>query len=169
MTEHDNAGSGFGLDGLLRGLGELLRQAANIAADARRGEGQRPVMESHMSVRSVDGEEIGADFFGLGDLAASPAAQPGEASAQSPEHREPAVDIIATADTISAIVELPGAEPGTLAVRVEHDMLTVAANGRGVEYAAEALLPQPVDDAARELSFRNGVLELKWPRAEPGA
>jgi HSP20 family molecular chaperone IbpA len=54
-------------------------------------------------------------------------------------------------------------------IRVEHDMLTIAAAGHGVEYAAEALLPGPVADSAREQSFRNGVLELKWPRANPAA
>jgi HSP20 family molecular chaperone IbpA len=48
-------------------------------------------------------------------------------------------------------------------------MLTIAASGHGVEYAAEALLPAPVADSAREQSFRNGVLELKWPHAAPAA
>ena len=36
----------------------------------------------------------------------------------------------------------------------------------GVDYVAEALLPCAVEDAAREQSFRNGVLELRWPRTE---
>ena len=166
MAERDNPGSGFGFEGLLRGIGDLLRQAVNVSTDMRRASEQKPVVESRMTVRTVDGEEIGADFFGLHDPAATATGR-SEESALSSERREPTVDIIATPQTISAIVELPGAEPETLTVRVEHDMLTIAATGRGVEYAAEALLPAPVTDSAREQSFRNGVLELKWPWAEP--
>jgi hypothetical protein len=65
---------------------------------------------------------------------------------------------------ISAIVELPGADVATLVVRVEHDMLTIAASGCGIEYAAEALLPGPIVETTQEQSFRNGVLEVKWRR-----
>jgi len=181
MAEQDNSGGGFGLAGLLRGLGDLLHQAASISSDPGRagpegqrppGErppGERPVVESRMTVRSVDGAEIGADFFGLRASAPAAATQEAAAAPAPPDRREPPVDVIVTADSISAIVELPGAEPETLVIRVEHDMLTIAASGYGVEYAAEALLSAPVADAAREQSFRNGVLELKWPRAEPMA
>lgn len=168
MVERENEGGGFGFEGLLRGLGDFLHQAATVSSDRRRADGQRPVVESHMTVRTVDGDEIGADFFGRRDAGA--ASTPGdEAAASSPERREPTVEIIATAQAISAIVELPGAEPETLTVRVDHDMLAIAAAGCGIEYAAEALLPAPVSDAVREQSFRNGVLELKWPWTEPKA
>jgi HSP20 family molecular chaperone IbpA len=127
------------------------------------------VIESRMTVRSVDGTEIGADFFGLRAFVPTAAAPDGapDGAPPPPDRREPPVEVIAAADAISAIVELPGAEPATLVIRVEHDMLTIAASGPGVEYAAEALLPAAVADGAREQSFRNGVLELKWPRADP--
>ncbi len=165
MAERDNS---FGLTGLLRGLGDLLHQAADHAADRRAGpEGTRPVVESRMTIRSANGDEIGADFFGFGPTAAKPDAEP--PPPPPPDRREPLVDIIAAADAISAIVELPGADAQTLVIRVEHDMLTIAAAGHGIEYAAEALLPAPVADGAREQSFRNGVLELKWPRADTPA
>jgi HSP20 family molecular chaperone IbpA len=163
MAEQDNKGGGFGFEGLLRGIGDFLHQAANLSSDMRRSNGQRPQVESHMTVRSVDGEEIGADFFGLREFAAAASAPRDEAAPAAPDRREPAVEMIATAEAISAIVELAGADPESLTIRVEHDMLTIAASGCGIEYAAEALLPAPVDDAAREQSFRNGVLELKWP------
>lgn len=153
-------GNVFGLSGLLRGLGDLLHQAAS-ATSAADAEGKRPVVESRMSVRTVDGEDVGADFFGA--FGGAPDAEP--APPPPPDRREPLVDIIATPDAVCAIVELPGAEAETLVIRVEHDMLTIAASGPGVEYAAEALLPVPVTDSAREQSFRNGVLELKWPHA----
>jgi HSP20 family molecular chaperone IbpA len=169
MAEQDNKGDGFGFEGLLRGIGDFLHQAANLSSDLRRNNGQPPVVESHMTVRSVDGEEIGADFFGFREFAATASAPRGEAVPASPDRREPTVEIIATAESVSAIVELPGADPETLTVKVEHDMLTIAANGCGIEYAAEALLPAPVADAAREQSFRNGVLELKWPWTAPKA
>jgi len=181
MAERDNAGggpgsegAGSGLEGLLRGIGDLLHRAADISSDRRRAApdgtrepGRRPWVESRMTVRGVDGEAIGADFFGLREVFAAAAAQDAEVVPPSrPERREPPVEVIAALDSISAIVELPGAEPDTIVAGVEHDMLTISASGCGIEYAAEALLPAPVADQAREQSFRNGVLELKWPRAE---
>jgi hypothetical protein len=154
MAERDNANGGLGFEGLLRNIGDMLHQAANMSAAGRR-DGQRPMVESRMSIRSVDGEDIGADFFGLRDLIASATAsakgnESDDETPRPPERREPAVELFATSDAISAIVELPGAEAASLTVRVEHDMLTIAAS----------------DDAAREQSFRNGVLELKWPRVK---
>ena len=170
MAERDKSNSGSGLEGLLRNIGDMLHQAANMSAEGRR-DGQRPMFESRMRIRSVDGEDIGADFFGLRDLIASATAstkgnESDDEEPRPPERREPSVELFATSDAISAIVELPGAEAASLIVRVEHDMLTIAAGGCGIEYGTEALLPAPVDDAAREQSFRNGVLELKWPRVK---
>jgi HSP20 family molecular chaperone IbpA len=168
MAERENSDGGF--VGLLRGIGDLLHHAANMSSDQRRSDGKRPVVESHMSVRNVDGEEIGSDFFGLRDFVEAArnrgghAAEQNEASPPPPDRREPPIDIFATTEIISAIVELPGADVATLAVRVEHDMLTIAASGCGIEYAAEALLPGPIVDTTLEQSFRNGVLEVKWQR-----
>jgi HSP20 family molecular chaperone IbpA len=168
MAERDNSDGGF--VGLLRGIGDLLHHAANMSSDQRRPEGKRPVVESHMSVRNVDGEEIGADFFGLRDFVAAVRDPKGHAAEENgdtappPDRREPLIDIFATTETISAIVELPGADVATLTVRVEHDMLTIAASGCGIEYTAEALLPGPVVETTQEQSFRNGVLEVKWRR-----
>lgn len=180
----------FGLGGILRGVGDLLHQMADLsrnAQDTRQGvssradeqaaddgdddrPGRRPIVESRMTIRSLDGEEIGADFFGLGDIvAAATAASRGsdraeaEGTAPAPERREPPVEVIEEEAVITAIVELPGAGPEELAVRVEHDMLFVTASGRGVAYATEALLPAAVDDSSRTQSLRNGVLELSWP------
>lgn len=181
----------FGLGGILRGVGDLLHQMADLsrsAQDARQGassrqaddraaddgdderRGRRPIVESRMTIRSLDGEEIGADFFGFGDIvAAATAASRGsdraeaEGTAPAPERREPPVEVIEEDAVITAIVELPGAGPEGLAVRVEHDMLFVTASGRGVAYATEALLPAAVDDSSRTQSLRNGVLELSWP------
>jgi HSP20 family molecular chaperone IbpA len=172
MAERDNLGGGFGLEGLLRGIGDLLHQAANISSDRHRAdpETQKPVVQSRMSVRTVDGEDIGADFFGLRAFVDAVAERrQDEQGSPSPDRREPLIEIIAAEESISAIVELPGADPETLVVRIEHDMLMLSASGAGIEYAAEALLPAPVSDAVREQSFRNGVLELKWPRVAPVA
>jgi HSP20 family molecular chaperone IbpA len=179
MAERGNPG-GFGFEGLLRGIGDLLHQAANISSDLKRNgaEGQKPQVESRMSVRTVDGDEVGADFFGLRDLVANARSRrdadgaadevAGEAPPPAPsERREAFIDILPEGKLVLAIVELPGAAPDSLKVTVEHDMLSVTAAGPGVEYAAEALLPGPVVEATLEQSFRNGVLELRWSLATP--
>lgn len=169
MAERGNAGSP-GFEGLLRGIGDLLHHAANMSSDRRRGapEAQRPTVESRMTIRTVDGDEVGADFFGLRSLIsgaqARDAAEEADAPPPPPERREAMIDILPDGSIIVAVAELPGAVADTLRVTVEHDMLSISASGPGVDYAGEALLPCPVVDASREQSFRNGVLELRWQR-----
>lgn len=164
---------GVGLEGLLRGIGDLLHQAANLSSDLRRAGQQdsKPTVESRMTIRTLGGEEIGADFFGLNELVSRAKAQQGQpeegAAPPPPERREVVIDIFSDSDAILAVAELPGAAVDTLKVTVEQDMLAISAEGPGIEYQGEALLPAPVDNSAREQSFRNGVLELRWPLPTP--
>lgn len=160
----DRGGKDPGLEGLLRGIGSLFQQFADLSSELRRSSGQAgPVVESRMSIRTVDGEEIGNAFFGLGGEEEAGARDERPAA---PDYREPPVELLVTDDAITALVELPGAEPASLVINLEHDMLTVTAKGRSVEYRTEALLPAPVVAEAREDSLRNGVLEITWPRAK---
>jgi HSP20 family molecular chaperone IbpA len=176
MAERGTPG-GFGFEGLLRGIGDLLHQAANISSDLKRNgaEGQKPQVESRMSVRTVDGDEVGADFFGLRELVANAqgrrdAVDAGEdVPPPPPERREAMVDILPEPGWIVAVAELPGATADSVRITLEQDMLSISATAPGIDYAAEALLPCAVQDAGREQSFRNGVLELRWPRAETPA
>jgi HSP20 family molecular chaperone IbpA len=177
VAEQNRPVGGLGLEGLLRGIGDLLHQAANISSDLRRSntEDQKPKVESRMSVRTMDGEAVGADFFGLRELVAGAQAHRGAGAeaeeadrpAPPPERREPPIDILPDGSLIVAVVELPGAAADSIKVSVEEDMLSITASGPGLDYQAEALLPCAVADKAREQSFRNGVLELRWPRATP--
>jgi HSP20 family molecular chaperone IbpA len=162
-----------GFEGLLWDLGDLFHQAANVSADMRKengnGEKPKPVFEQRFTVRTMDGEDVGNNFFkDLFDLVSHPRGrEEGKDPADNPpEAREPKVEILAGGGEVEAVVELPGIEPTTLVVRLDEDMLTITASGPGVEYKAEALLPCTVDDTKREFSFSNGVLELRWPQPE---
>jgi HSP20 family molecular chaperone IbpA len=173
MSERGNPG-GFGFEGLLRGIGDLLHQAANMSSDQKRNgaDEQKPGVESRMTVRTMDGDEIGTNFFGLRDLLANAQGrrdavdQVDDAPPPPHDRREALVDVLPDGKWIIAVAELPGAAADSVKVVLEQDMLSITAVAPGVDYVAEALLPCAVEDAAREQSFRNGVLELRWPRTE---
>ena len=171
MSDSSKNGGKSGFEGLLWGLGDLLHHAANVTADMRRsnGEPQKPDVERRFTIRTMDGEDVGNDFFkDLFDLVKHPrGGEDGTDPASAvPDVREPKVEILAGGGEIEAVIELPGVAPTTIVVRLEEDMLTVTASGAGVEYKAEALLPAAVDDSKREFSFSNGVLELRWPHPD---
>ena len=176
MAERGSPG-GLGFEGLLRGIGDLLHQAANISSDLKRNnaEGQKPQVEvahvgPHHGRRGGRRRFLRPARTGRQRPAASRrrgTAEEGDRPAPPPERREATIDILPDGRLVIAVAELPGAAADSIKVSVEQDMLSDHRRGPGVDYAAEALLPCAVADEAREQSFRNGVLELRWPLATP--
>ena len=177
MAERGTPG-GLGFEGLLRGIGDLLHQAANISSDLKRNgaEGQKPQVEvAH--VRPHHGRRGGRRGFlrpaRAGRQCPGPSRRGGRRPRKlppppPPERREATIDVLPEPDWILAVVELPGAAADSIRC---HGRAGHAVDQRqpppASTTAAEALLPCAVEDAAREQSFRNGVLELRWPRARP--
>ena len=65
MSDSSKNGGKSGFEGFLWGLGDLLHHAASVSADMRRsnGEPHKPDVERHFSIRTMDGEDVGNDFF----------------------------------------------------------------------------------------------------------
>lgn len=167
MTDRKDERAGFSLESLLRGLSDLMNQAANLSAELRQHTqpDAKPTVTSKMTIRNAEGEEIGADFFNLSGLAAQVKNWQERKDNEPPpsERRDVVIDVFSDQTAIVAVAEMFGADIDRLKVMVEQNMLVITGEAAGIDYHGEALLPEIVDNSAREQSFRNGVLELRWP------
>lgn len=171
MNERDDTNKEFGFEGFLRGIGDLMHQAAKLSSDMRKAgqTDEKTSIQSHMTIRTADGEEIGSGFFGLSEIVSrAKGRQSADESAPVPsERREVTIEVFSDRTAIIAVAEMVGANVDTLKIMVEENMLVITGEAPGIDYYGEALLPAAVDNAAREQSFRNGVLELRWPPVTP--
>lgn len=81
------------------------------------------------------------------------------------EVREPLVDVFEEGEEVSVVAELPGVEEGGIQIDVEGDILTIAAQDGGRKYSKEVLLPASVEGSKMRSSYKNGVLEIRIPKA----
>jgi HSP20 family protein len=149
-----------GLQGLVEGLGKLA-EAAKAAGDGKRsdiGGGEGRFVFGY-SLRTLDGA---MQAFGH-------VPEPREVAAPvAPEARTPIVDVFDETDSILVVAEVPGLDPERLALSVEDGMLLIAGEG-AVRYRHRVALGAPVDAAGLTHACRNGILEVRLPRAKDGA
>lgn len=95
----------------------------------------------------------------------------------------PALEVLATTDSLVVTVELPGLDPASLEIEATAERLTVRgdrpqvalADGvrrlysdrRGGRFERSLQLPVKVKPAAASLEFRDGLLTLTLPKLEP--
>jgi HSP20 family protein len=83
------------------------------------------------------------------------------------EEREPLVDIVETNGEIRVVVELPGVEKSDIKLHGTEDLLTIAVDTPQSKYFKEVMLPAKVKVKEARSSYKNGVLEVILPKAEP--
>jgi HSP20 family protein len=88
-------------------------------------------------------------------------------SPQVKEEREPLVDIVDTNDEIRVVVELPGVEKGDIKLHGTEDSLEISVDTPKSKYYKEAQLPAKVKVREATSTYKNGVLEVILPKAEP--
>ena len=81
------------------------------------------------------------------------------------ETREPLVDVFDEKDYVRVVAELPGISEKDITIDIKGDMLMLEAFDGGRKFAKEILLPSKVDEASKEIFFKNGVLEVKFKKA----
>ena len=158
------------LDGI-RAIAEKLAEAAREGGSqgASQGGGERTLDIGGREGRMVFGYSIRSGLDGVraepfGDVPRKPAK---DAPAE-PAARTPITDLFEEADAFVAVVELPGAAEEEITLAVEDGALLVRTTGAHA-YAARIALPGPVDAARLARSLRNGILEVRLPRAGSGA
>lgn len=156
-----NGQAGFGLGGLFKGIGSLLDLVSRMAEEGKEetvGSGEVEALGGKLkgvygfSVRMGQGGQPVIEQFGnLRETESGPVVT---------ETREPLVDVLDEGDRAMVIAELPGVEEEDIDLKVEGDILEIAASTRERKYQKEVLLPSPVDPGSVESSYRNGVLQI---------
>jgi len=162
-----NIDVGFG--GLFKGLGSLLNLVSEMAEKGeteitREGQarvsglGERGRATYGFTVRTGLGGTPTVERFGniVRETEEGPVVE---------EVREPIVDIFDEKDEIRVIAEMPGVEESKIKLEVKGDILSIAAQDAERKYAKEVILPAAVDPEAMTSSYKNGVLEIKLPKA----
>jgi HSP20 family protein len=78
------------------------------------------------------------------------------------------VDVLDEGGHIRVIAEMPGVEEGDVSVKVEADILEIAATGGTRQYRKEVLLPAAASPENVATSYRNGILEVRVAKVQPG-
>jgi HSP20 family protein len=79
--------------------------------------------------------------------------------------REPLVDIVETNKEIRVVAELPGVEKTDIKLHGTEDSLTVSVNTPQTKYYKEVTLPVKVKVKEAKSTYKNGVLEVVFPKA----
>ncbi|WP_224249738.1 archaeal heat shock protein Hsp20 [Hyalangium gracile] len=81
------------------------------------------------------------------------------------EVREPMVDQFDEGEHLLIVAELPGVDTQDIHFELKEDVLLLSATRGERKYRKEVLLSAPVQAQAATSSYRNGVFELKLPKA----
>jgi len=137
-----------GLQKLVEGLQDAAKQAGN-AGDAEK----KLVFGYSLKVGPMG---TTAERFGH--------APESDAAPETAAAREPIVDVFEEDDAILVVAEVPGAEEGAVTARLDGDALLIESPAPHA-YRKRIPLPCAVDAAKLGLACRNGILEVRLPRA----
>ncbi|MBI1871259.1 MAG: Hsp20/alpha crystallin family protein [Chlamydiae bacterium] len=76
------------------------------------------------------------------------------------EAREPIVDVFEDGDTVQIVSELPGVSENEIHYEVHGDVVSLSTTGKR-KYSKEILLKTSVESEGAQMSYKNGMLELK--------
>jgi HSP20 family protein len=172
-----------GLDGLFKGLGDLLDKMGPFAEkmDALRAEspdsgrrtprGAPPMRTGQFKVKGLGDQAQGVWGVSVRNLADGVSRvesfgniHPTEDGPVVADVREPLVDVFDEAGEIVLVAEMPGANEEDVTVELHGDVLALETSGER-RYAREVLLPAAVDPESMQKTFRNGILEVKLKKA----
>jgi HSP20 family protein len=86
---------------------------------------------------------------------------------QVKEEREPLVDIMETQNDVRVVAELPGVEKTDIKLHGTEDSIDISVDTPQYKYYKEVQLPAKVHVKEANSTYKNGVLEVVLPKAEP--
>jgi len=81
--------------------------------------------------------------------------------------REPLVDVIEEKDVLRIVVELPGVEKEEIRLDASPQQLRVEVADPRHRFSKAVGLPVRVDEKSAKATYKNGILEVVFKRAEP--
>ncbi|MEW6034244.1 MAG: archaeal heat shock protein Hsp20 [Chloroflexota bacterium] len=159
-----------GMGGLFKGIGSLLDLVSKMAEEGKEEYSSSGEVEAlGGKLKGVYGFSVRMGLGGKPVIEQFGNVKETESGAVVSETREPLVDVMDEGDRLVVIAELPGVEEKDIHLRVEGDILEVAASARDRRYRREVLLPSAVDPASLKSSYRNGILEIRLTKRQPSA
>jgi len=167
-----SAGSGqaLGLGEMFKGLGDLIKLAADLADKIDLSELDE---EKLAELRRASQTRVGGiprGVYGVSvrrGIGGIPRVQPfgnirrTERGPVVDEVREPLVDVFDEDDVLLVIAELPGVEERDIQIEVHDGLLKLSTTTKGRRYTKELQLPCPVEESTMESAYKNGVLEIR--------
>jgi HSP20 family protein len=149
-----------GLDGLLRGIGELVDQLNALAGDAKTSSGEINLDRLRPGSKLVYGVSIRTAADGRPRAEPFGNLRPTRDGAMVQPAREPLVDVFDEGSTVLVVAELPGVAEAEIVVELAGDLLRVETHGEW-RYARELLIEQAIEPQTLAWSYRNGILEIR--------
>lgn len=84
---------------------------------------------------------------------------------QVKEEREPLVDIVETDGEVQVVAELPGVDKKDIKLTATEDELTISVENPERKYFKQVALPVKVRVREARTQYKNGVLEVAFPKA----
>ncbi|MEO1271312.1 MAG: gas vesicle protein GvpH [Myxococcota bacterium] len=162
-----------GLNGLFKGLGDLVEKLSELAKEGGVIEQTRDLSSSDglegvmgVNVRVGLGRRHEADADEESTVRVSPIHTPKRADDQgreAPVHetREPPIDLFDEEDHLLIVAEMPGLTEEEMAIVLQEDLLTFRGSSGARRYHAEVLLPQPFETSALSITTNNGIVEVR--------
>jgi len=157
----------LGLGGLLKGIGKFIDLVSKMEEEGvtevtRTGE----IKGLTEKAKGMYGFTVKMGLGGTPVVSSFGNIRPTEKGAVVEEVREPMVDVFDEEDRVLIIAELPGVEESDIHIEVKDDILALSVEAKDRKYAKEILLPCPVEASKMRSSYKNGVLEIIFPKAK---
>ena len=166
--EPEPSSNDVSIGGVFRSLGGFLDLLSNLAEEGRELKRSGEIGDDKQGVKAVYGFSVRVGGAGK-PLIEKFGNVKDKDDGQGPiveEAREPMVDLFDEGDHLLLIAELPGVEVNDISFEVKEDVLSLSATRGDRKYRKEVLLPSAVRAQAATSSYRNGVFEIRLPRAK---
>jgi HSP20 family protein len=163
------AGAAVGLGGLFKGIGDFIDLLADMAEKGEKLRSRSGEIEGlPKGMKGVYGFNVRTGLGGTPQVQQFGNVHSTERGAVVDEVREPMVDVFDEKGAIVVLSEMPGVGRADIEVEVKEDVLSIQTAATAPrKYAAEVLLPTPVEPDSMKIAFKNGVLELRFQKKEP--
>ncbi|MCG2688581.1 Hsp20/alpha crystallin family protein [Candidatus Parcubacteria bacterium] len=142
----EEAGGELRKQGEIKGLGEKTKGIYGFSI--RTGIGERPKIQTFGNIKTVREKERVKPKF------------------EVTETREPIIDVFDEKDHVLIVAELPVINEKVIETNLKGDILILEAGEQGKrKYYKEILLPTKVNAETKEMTYKNGILEIKFKKA----
>jgi len=165
--EPEPSSNDVSLGGVFRSLGGFLDLLSNLAEHGKEIKRSGELGDDKQGVKAVYGFSVRVGGEGKPLIERFGNVKDTD-DGQGPvveEAREPMVDLFDEGDHMVLIAELPGVDANDISFEVKEDVLSLSATRGDRKYRKEVLLPSAARVQAATSSYRNGVFEIRLPKA----